>query len=344
MPLPSHSPALIVGAGPIGLACAISARRRGIEATVIDTGAIAESIVRYPIGMRFFTTAERLEIGGHPFACVDTKPTREEALAYYRRVAQAEQLAVHPRVRLLSAHRESDGTIRCTLRTPRRTQEHRTDRLVIATGYFEHPNLLGVPGEALPHVSHWFDEPHRNAGLDVVIIGGKNSAIETALQCWRAGARVTLLHRGEALKPSVKYWLRPDFENRVAAGEIRAHFGTVVEAITAEGVHVRHADGRTVELAADRVFALTGYHPDFEMMDQIGISLDPVSGRPALDPATMETNVAGVYLAGSAAAGRHTGEVFIENGRFDGEKIFGDAIARAAASARYAASPRPVGE
>lgn len=344
MTLPPRSPALIVGAGPIGLACAISARRRGITAQVIDTGAIAQSIVRYPIGMRFFTTAERLEIGGHPFACVETKPTREEALAYYRRVTQAEQLAVHPGIRLLAASRLDDGTIRCMLRSQRGEHEHHTDRLVIATGYFEHPNRLDVPGEDLPHVSHWFDEPHRNAGLEVVIIGGKNSAIETALQCWRAGARVTLIHRGEVLKPSVKYWLRPDFENRVAAGEIVAHFGAVVEAITPRTVQVRHADGRTEAITADRVFALTGYHPDFALMEQIGIVLDADSGRPTLDPGTMETNVPGVYLAGSAAAGRHTGEVFIENGRFDGEKIFGDAAAREAAVQRYAASPRPVGE
>jgi thioredoxin reductase (NADPH) len=344
MTLPPDSPALIVGAGPIGLACAISARRRGIDALVIDTGAIAQSIVRYPIGMRFFTTAERLEIGGHPFACVETKPTREEALAYYRRVAQAEHLAVHPRVRLLGALRTTDGRIACTLRTQRGEQVHHTDRLIIATGYFEHPNHLAVPGEDLPHVSHWFDEPHRNFGLNVVIIGGKNSAIETALQCWRAGARVTLIHRGEALKPSVKYWLRPDFENRVAAGEITAHFGAVVEAITPRDVRVRHLDGRVEEITADRVFALTGYHPDFALMAQIGITLDEQSGRPALDPATLETNVPGVFLAGSAAAGRHTGDVFIENGRFDGEKIFGDAAAREAATERYAASPRPVGE
>ena len=344
MTLPSRSPALIVGAGPIGLACAISARRRDIPALVIDAGAIAQSIVRYPIGMRFFTTAERLEIGGHPFACVETKPTREEALAYYRRVSQAEQLTVHPGVRLLAARRTEDGTVACTLGSRLGEHLHHTDRLVIATGYFEHPNQLNVPGEDLSHVSHWFDEPHRNAGLDVVIIGGKNSAIETALQCWRAGARVTLIHRGEALKPSVKYWLRPDFENRVAAGEIMAHFGAVVEAITPSAVRVRHADGRTADIAADRVFALTGYHPDFALMEQIGIALDAGSGRPALDPATLETNIPGVYLAGSAAAGRHTGEVFIENGRFDGEKIFGDAASREAAMVRYAASPRPVGE
>lgn len=344
MTLPTHSPALIVGAGPIGLACAISARRRGISAVVIDTGAIAQSIVRYPIGMRFFTTAERLEIGGHPFACVETKPTREEALAYYRRVAHAEQLAIHPGIRLVAAQRTPDGTIACTVRTRQGDTAHQTDRLVIATGYFEHPNLLDVPGESLPHVSHWFDEPHRNAALDVVVIGGKNSAIETALQCWRAGARVTLVHRGEALKPSVKYWLRPDFENRVKAGEITAHFASTVEAITPEAVRVRHADGRTAELRADRVFALTGYHPDFDLMSAMGITLHPETGRPALDPTTMETNVPGVHLAGSAAAGRQTGEVFIENGRFDGEKIFGDASARDAAEARYASSPRPVGE
>ncbi|MEO5800989.1 MAG: NAD(P)-binding domain-containing protein, partial [Gemmatimonadales bacterium] len=213
MPLPSHINALIVGAGPIGLAAAISAKRRGIPTLVIDAGAIADAIVRYPIGMTFFTTPERLEIGDHPLVCTGAKATREEALKYYRGVARVEGLDVRSYVRLLTAERR-DGVIVCTLQTRTGTTTVTCDRLVLATGYFEHANLLGIPGEALPHVSHWFAEPHTLAGLDVVIVGGKNSAVEAALQCFRVGARVTVVYRRPEFKPSLKYWLRPDLENR----------------------------------------------------------------------------------------------------------------------------------
>ena len=340
---PSHVPALIVGAGPIGLACAISARRAGVEPLVIDAGAIAHSIVRYPIGMVFFTTPERLEIGGHPLVCAGAKPTREEALKYYRGVARAECLRVQPFTRLVTAQR-ADGVIHSTLATRTATSVLTCDRLVLATGYFDHPNMLGVPGESLPHVSHWFDEPHLTSGLDVVIIGGKNSAIETALQCYRAGARVTLVYRREEFKPSVKYWLRPDLDNRVASGEIGARMGAEVVAITPEAVVIRDRAGHEERLRADRVYALTGYHPDFDLMKGIGIPLDEASGRPALDPVTLESNVPGVYLAGSAGAGRNTSEVFIENGRYDGEKIFGDPTRQQDAAARYREHPRPLGE
>lgn len=341
--LPAHVPALIVGAGPIGLACAIAARRRGITALVIDAGAIADAIVRYPIGMTFFTTPERLEIGDHPLICSGAKPTREEALKYYRGVARVEQLMVRPFTRLVHAERRGEG-LDCTLATPAGEQVVHCDRLVLATGYFDHANMLDVPGEALPHVSHWFDEPHRTAALDVVIIGGKNSAVETALQCHRAGARVTLVYRRAAFKPSLKYWLRPDLENRIAAGEITAHLGTEVVGITPTAVQVRHADGRESLLPADRVYALTGYQPDFALLRRIGIAFDEAGDRPVLDPATLETNVPGVYLAGSVGAGRFISEVFIENGRLDGEKIFGDGASRRAAEARYLDHPRPVGE
>lgn len=338
-----HHPALIVGAGPIGLACAISARRNGVEPLVIDQGAIAESIVRYPIGMTFFTTPERLEIGGHPMTCASAKTTREEALMYYRGVVRAEQLAVRPYTRLESAERRA-GRIHCVLATGRGTESVTTDRLVIATGYFDHPNLLEVPGESLPHVSHWFDEPHRTAGLDIVIIGGKNSAIETALQCYRAGARVTLVYRRPELKPSVKFWLRPDFENRVKAGEITACLGCEVTAITRGTVEVRDSDGVARSIPADRVYALTGYHPDFTLLRRLGVELTGPEERPTHDPATLETNIPGIHLAGSVTAGRAISEIFIENGRFDGDKIFGDPSQRARADARYAAHPRPVGE
>ncbi|HZH40277.1 MAG TPA: YpdA family putative bacillithiol disulfide reductase [Gemmatimonadales bacterium] len=339
MPVSSREAVLIVGAGPIGLSCAISASRRGIRPLVIDAGAIAESIVRYPVGMTFFTTPERLEIGGHPLVCAGAKATREEALKYYRGVVRAEQLRVRTGAKLLKATRASQG-IECTIGGRLGIDTMVTDRLVLATGYFDHPNPLGVPGEQLPHVSHYFDEAHRSAGLDVVVIGGKNSAAETALQLFRAGARVTLIYRGASLPPSVKYWLKPDLENRIKAGEISARFGAEVVEITDRDVIL----GGGVRIPADRVYALTGYHPDFERFSQIGIAFDAATGRPALNAETLETTVPGVYLAGSVTAGKKISEVFIENGRFDGEKIFGDAGARAGADQRYAEVNRPTGE
>lgn len=339
----THVPALIVGAGPIGLACAISARRRGLQALVIDTGAIADSIVRYPIGMTFFTTPEGLEIGDHPLVCAGAKPTREEALKYYRGVARTERLTIRPYTRLVDATLEG-AVWRCTLETARGTHTVRCDRLVLATGYFGHANLLGVPGEDLPHVSHWFEEPHLLAGLDVVIVGGKNSAVESALVAYRAGARVTLVYRRETFKPSLKFWLRPDLENRIKEGTITARMGANVAEITPDDVVLRLADDATERIPADRVYALTGYHPDFALLERLGLPLDPETGRTPLDAATLMTSRPGLYLAGSVGAGRQISEVFIENGRFDGEKIFGDAASQANAEARYGAHVRPVGE
>jgi thioredoxin reductase (NADPH) len=337
---------LIAGAGPIGLACAIAARRRGLEPLVVDAGPIAASIVRYPVGMTFFTTPDRLEIGGHPLTCAGQKPTREEALMYYRGVARAEGLRVRPFVRLAGA-RATGGAIDCALEKTlgsRARDAVRVDRLVLATGYFDHPNALGVPGEGLPHVAHYAEEPHGLAGLDVVIVGGKNSAIELALGAFRAGARVTLVHRGDGLKPSVKYWLRPDFENRVKAGEIAVRWRSAVERIEPACVVVRDHEGARDSLAADRVFLLVGFHPDFALLERIGIELDPDTGRPVHDPASLETNVPGVHIAGSLTAGRFISEVFIENGRFDGEKIFGDAAGRARARELSGRVERPIGE
>jgi len=337
-----REPDLIVGAGPIGLACAISARRRGLDPLVIDAGAIAQSIVRYPTGMTFFTTPERLEIGGHPLVSAGAKTTREEALKYYRGVARAEGIRVRTFTRLLGATK-SDGGITCRLLSHGEEDTLVCGRLVLATGYFEHPNLLNVPGEDLPHVSHWFDEPHLTAGQDIVIIGGKNSAVEAALLCFRAGARVTLVQRRTEFKPSVKYWLRPDIDNRIKAGEIKAYFGAVVEEITRRDVVIRIGE-QVTRILADRVYPLTGYHPDFKLFQSMGIELETTSGRPTLNPANLETNVPGIHMAGSTAAGRDIGEVFIENGRFDGEKIFGDATDAARAEAQYRETLRPIGE
>jgi thioredoxin reductase (NADPH) len=324
---PGIEDAVIAGAGPIGLACAISARRHGLDPLVIDAGALVNSVVHYPVGMTFFTTPDLLEIGGHPLTCAGQKPTREEALKYYRGVARAEALRVRTYTRLRTVVPEADG-LRCELESRRGPDRALCRRLVLATGYYDHPNLLGVPGEELPHVSHRFDEAHRSFGLDVAVIGGKNSAVEAALELFRAGARVTLVNRHTEFRPTVKYWLKPDIENRIKAGEVAARFGATVRRIDPREVTVLLADGRDERLAADRVYALTGYHPDFDLFRRIGIELDPQTSRPHCDPDTLETNVRGVHMAGSITAGRAISEVFIENGRFDGEKIFGAPPAR----------------
>ncbi len=339
----THEPVIIAGAGPIGLACAISARRRGLDPLVVDAGAVVNSIVGYPTGMMFFTTPERLEIGGHPIVCTGAKPTREEAMMYYRGVARAEGIRVRTYTRLTGAHRDG-AVLRCALETEAGPLELTCDRLVLATGYFDRPNLLGVPGEELPQVRHYFEEAHLSWGLDVVVVGGKNSAVEAALQLYRAGARVTLVYRGTALKPSVKYWLRPDFENRIKAGEIQARLGAEVLSIEPGGMVIRTAEGGEERLPADRVYALTGFTPDSGLFRSMGITLDPVTARPTLNPDTLESNVAGIYMAGSIVSGRAISEVFIENGRYDGEKIFGDAAERRRATLLYEATPRPVGE
>ena len=339
----SHEPVIVVGAGPIGLACAISARRRGVDPLVIDAGAIVNSIVHYPPGMMFFTTPERLEIGNHPIVCGGAKPNREEAMMYYRGVVRAEGLRVRTFARLIIAER-TGGHVRCVIETATGREELTCDRLVLATGYFDNPNTMEVPGEDLPHVRHYFDEAHLSWGLDVVVVGGKNSAVEAALQLYRAGARVTLVYRGPAFKPSVKFWLRPDLDNRVKANEIRTRLGATVDSIEPGAMIIRTADGEMERLPADRIYALIGFTPRFDLFRSIGIHLDPVSERPALNPETLETNVPGVYMAGSVVSGRAISEVFIENGRYDGEKIFGDPAARRHAAELYEESPRPIGE
>ncbi len=317
--------AVIVGAGPIGLACAISARRRGVDPLVVDAGAICDAIVRYPIGMSFFTTPERLEIGGNPMVCSGKKPTREEALMYYRGVARSEEVRVRPYTLLLEAARAGDG-LECRMETRHGPERIRCSRLVLATGYYDHPNMMGVAGEELPHVHHYFDEAHRSSGQRVVVIGGKNSAVEAALELFRAGARVTLVYRRSDFRPSVKYWMVPDIGNRIAAGEIEARFGAEVMGIEQTCVIIRTGDGSPEELPCDRVYALTGYRPDFDLFRRVGIELDPETCAPAMNPETHETNVPGVYMAGSITTGWDTSDVFIENGRFDGEKIFADVV------------------
>lgn len=307
---------VIVGAGPVGLACGIEARRRGLEALIIEKGALVNSFLGYPTNMEFFSTPELMEIGGHPFPTQGYKPTREEAIEYYRRVAAAEQLRIRLYERVLQVTGE-DGAF--TVLTEKGTYAAR--KVVIATGFFDLPNYLGVPGEDLPKVSHYFKEPFPYTGQKVAVIGGRNSAAKAALSCYRHGAEVTLIHRGPSLSDKIKYWIRPDLENRIREGSIRAFFNTRVLEIRPSSLLLQTPDGK-LEIANDWVLALTGYRPDLEFLARLGIQIgDDPARTPYYNPETFETNRPGLYLAGTVCGGLNTSRWFIENGRFHASRI-----------------------
>jgi thioredoxin reductase (NADPH) len=311
---------ICIGAGPTGLATAIEARRAGMRPLVIDKACLCNSIFRYPVNMVFFTTPELLEIGDLPLVCAADKPTRIEALKYYRRAAEhfGLELRLYERVSRIDGQ---DGGFTVVTTTHMGTeQRYQGKKIALATGYYDLPNKLGVPGEDLPHVSHYYTEPHEFWNRNVVVIGGKNSAAEAALDLFRNGSRVTLVHRGKDLGASIKYWVRPDIENRIKAGQIQALLHARVDEITGDDV-VLEQHAQTKRVPAEQVFALTGYHPDYSFIESLGVKLDPDSRRPALDPNTLESNVPGIHLAGVVTGGRHTGEIFIENGRFHGKQI-----------------------
>jgi thioredoxin reductase (NADPH) len=312
---------LVIGAGPTGLACAIEAQRAGFTAMLVDKGCLCNSLFHYPAHMTFFTTPELLEIGGMPFSSPNQKPNRNEALEYYRKVAEYYKLDVrqYEKVERVDG---SDGNFAVhTMDQFGRMLKHRARKLVIATGYYDLPNYLGIPGEDLVKVKHYYHEPHPFYGLDVVVIGGKNSAAIAALDLWRHGAKVTLVHRGREMHRHVKYWILPDINNRVKNGEITAYFDSTVTNISEDEVTLSTPSG-VVTIANQFVFALTGYHPDFSFIEQLGVKLDEANDRcPVCDPATLESNVPGIYLAGVIVAGERTNEIFIENGRFHGQLI-----------------------
>ena len=298
----------------------MEAKRVGMRALVIDKGCLCNSIYNYPVNMVFFTTPELLEIGGLPMVTGGDKPTRTEALKYYRKGAEhyGLELRLFEKVLRVDGH---DGAFTVVTETASgREEKYHAKKIVVATGYYDLPNEMGVPGEHLPHVNHYYTEPHPFWKQDVVVIGGKNSAVESALDLYRNGARVTLLVRSKDLGQSLKYWVRPDIENRIKAGQIQALFSTRVKEMVREGI-VAENDAGVQELHVKQVFALTGYHPDYDFIEALGVRLDPESRRPSLDPNTLESNVKGIYLAGVVVAGRHTGEIFIENGRFHGKQI-----------------------
>jgi thioredoxin reductase (NADPH) len=311
---------ICIGAGPTGLACAIEAKRAGLHPLVIDKGCLCNSLFHYPVNMVFFTTPELLEIGDLPLTSPAEKPTRAEALKYYRKCAEhyALELRLGQRVESVAG---SDGRFRVhTLDEQGIAAQFEAKKIVVATGYYDLPNRLGVPGEDLPHVSHYYTEPHPFWQQEVVVIGGKNSAAEAALDLYRSGARVTLVHRRAELGSTIKYWVRPDIENRIKAGQVRALFETEVKRIEPGSVWVSNHAGE-YSLPAAQVFALTGYHPDFEFLRSLGISLDPSTNKPTMDSQTHESNVPGIFLAGVVIGGNHTSEIFIENGRFHGKQI-----------------------
>jgi thioredoxin reductase (NADPH) len=324
----SQHDVLVIGAGPTGLACAIAAQRIGLRVVLVDKGCVTNSLFHYPAHMTFFTTPELLEIGNMPFSSPNQKPTRSEALEYYRKVAEHYKLDIrqYENVERVTGT-DGDFSVHTTDKFGR-PLIHRARKLIVSTGYYDLPNYLEIPGENLPKVKHYYHEPHPYFGQEVVVIGGKNSAAIAALDLWRHGAKVTLVHRGAELHRHIKYWIKPDIENRIKDGEIVAHFRTEVSEITEDAVTLLTPGGPKV-IPNQFVFALTGYHPDFDFIQSLGVRLDEDNARcPVCDPASLESNVPGIYLAGVVVAGERTNEIFIENGRFHGDLIAKDLAAK----------------
>jgi thioredoxin reductase (NADPH) len=318
---------LVIGAGPTGLACAIEAQKAGFSAICVDKGCLCNSLFHYPAHMTFFTTSERLEIGGIPFPSTNAKPNRNEALEYYRMVAAYYKLDVRQYTRVERVHGSEGNFTADTIDHHGRPGSLRARTLAVSTGYYDLPNLMGIPGEDLAKVMHYYNDPHPYYNLDVAVIGGKNSAAIAALELWRHGARVTLIHRGPQIQPHVKYWIKPDIENRIKDGEVTAYFNSNVIEVTPDAVIVETPTGRKA-LANDFVFALTGYHPDFDFIESLGVTCAGDDRLPACHKETLESNIPGIYLAGVIVAGERTSEIFIENGRFHGRQIAAALAAR----------------
>jgi thioredoxin reductase (NADPH) len=311
---------IVVGAGPAGLATAIAAAQAALDYEVLEKGVLVNSIFHFPRQMTFFTTPELLEIGGLPFVTPYEKPTQAEALRYYRRVSDAYRLKIRLGEEVRAIEPAGDQGFRVHTRCGARDAVRESRTVALATGYYDHPNRLGIPGEDLPHVSHYYDDPHAFYRKRAVVVGGKNSAAIAALELFRAGATVTLVHRGPGLSDSVKYWIKPDIENRIKEGSIAARFSTRLVEIH-EGHVIVEADGARARIEADGVFLLTGYRPDVELLRGAGVRVAPDTLKPEHDPGTLETNVPGLYVAGAVVSGRETNRIFIENGRFHGEAI-----------------------
>ncbi|PTS99084.1 YpdA family putative bacillithiol disulfide reductase [Pedobacter sp. HMWF019] len=309
---------LIIGAGPIGMACAIEAQKAGLSYVVVEKGALVNSLYNYPVFMTFFSTSQRLEIGGVPFVSINPKPNRNEAVEYYRRVAEKFSLNIRLFEEVKTVSKQTDGYFD----TETSKGSYRTKYVVIATGFYDVPVMMNIPGEDLPKVTHYYKDPHLYAFQNVVVVGANNSAIDAALETYRKGAKVSLVIRNNEIGSYVKYWVRPDIENRIKEGEIKAYYHAELLSIAPESVQIRTEEG-VLEIENDFVIAMTGYKPDFGMLKRFGIQLeDDKGGVPAYDADTMETNLSGLYLAGVVCGGKDTHKWFIENSRVHAEQIF----------------------
>lgn len=308
---------LIVGGGPIGLACGIACEKAGLDYVIVEKGVLTNSLFNYPLNMTFFSTSEKLEMGGIPFMSISHKPTRTEALEYYRRVYQKWSLNVklYEEVKTLSKTPEDHFEIITSKGI------YTADNVVLATGFYDLPNLMNVPGEDLPKVSHYYKEPWPYIDQEVLVVGGANSAVDVALEIWRKGGRVTMALKGDGIDGNVKYWVKPDIENRIKEGSIKAYTNSVVKEIREKEV-VLHTPEGDVTFPNDFVFAMTGYVPNFALLDQLGVELSLDEKRqPCYDPSNQESNVSGVYLAGVVCGGLNTREFFIENSIIHAEQI-----------------------
>lgn len=307
---------IIIGAGPIGMACAIEAQRHKLNYLVIEKGALVNSLYNYPLYMTFFSTSERLEIGEVPFTSISFKPGRQDALEYYRRIHQHFDLNIHLYEEVLSIQFNDELKLVKTNQS-----EYYTKKIIIATGFYDLPVQLNIPGEDLPKVSHYYKEAHPFVGQKIVVVGANNSAVDAALECWRKGAEVTMVVRKGEIHERVKYWVKPDIENRIAEGSIKAHFYSNLTEIKQKSVCISTPEG-AIEIENDFVLALTGYRPNFEFLQSCGIELsDDGLFVPKYNPASMETNVPGIYLAGVVCGGMETHKWFIENSRVHAEMI-----------------------
>lgn len=317
----STTEVLIIGGGPIGLACGLEAKKAGLDYLILEKGCLVNSLYHYPLNMAFFSTSERLEIGGIPFVSNNAKPTRPEALEYYRRVAQSNSLQIHLFEEVLSVTKEEKHfTVTST------KSVYKTSYIIIATGFYDLPNLLHIPGEDLPKVKHYYKDPHFYAGQKVVVVGAKNSAVDAALDIYRKGGEVTMVIREDKISDSVKYWVKPDVENRIRDGEIKAFFHSTLTAITPSQVQVQTPEG-TVLLDNDFVLAMTGYQPNFAFLEQMGIQFEPDEKKhPVYDKETQESNIKNLYLAGVVCGGMETNIWFIENSRVHAGTIISDIL------------------
>jgi len=312
----AHYDLLIIGGGPIGLACGIAAQESGLSYLIVERGCLVNSLYRYPQNMTFFSTSERLEIGGVPFVSTNPKPRRAEALEYYRRIQQKFALNIQLFEEVLEVNRLEPGFEIITSKSA-----YTAGYVVVATGFYDIPCKLDIQGEDLPKVSHYYNDPHYYAGQKVIVVGASNSSVDAALETYRKGADVTLVVRGEGIGPRVKYWVRPDIENRIANGEVRALFNSKLTEIRPTEVDILTPDG-PITVENDFVLALTGYQPDFAFLEKIGVKLaDDPSREPLHDPKTMETNVPGLFLAGVVCGGMNTHLWFIENSREHARQI-----------------------